>query len=97
MRLESPTSVGMATLAHVISVLSYCDHKHYFSKYEKVEKTHQEVLDETKLCREILAVADSPSEDEVVISCMQENLNATLQEEEVAQKVMSTGDSLLIT
>ena len=55
---------------------------------EKVEKAHQEALDEAKLCREILTVADPPSENEIEISRKQENLNAAPQKEAEAKEVM---------
>ena len=75
-----------AFLVHIISALSYCDHKHYFSKHEKAEKAHQVVVDETKLCRQILAVANPTSEDVVEISYKQENLNVALKKEADAQE-----------
>ena len=55
-------SSNEAFLVHIISALSYFECEHYFSKYEKAEKSYQAVVDETKLCREILTVADLPSE-----------------------------------
>ena len=76
-----------AFLVHLISVLSYCDCKHYFSKYEKVEKVHCEVEDEVKLCRKILAIEDPLSEDEIEISCEQENLDAALEKEAESMEV----------
>ena len=61
-----------------VSVKVYIISQHYFYKYEKAEKAHQEAADETKFCREILAVTEPPSEDEKN-SHKQENLNIALQ------------------
>ena len=63
-------------LVHVISVLATVTVSITSPRYEKTEKTekaHQEVADEIKLCKDSLAIADPPSEDEVEISCKQEN------------------------
>ena len=78
-----------AFLVHVISALSYCDRKHYFSKYEKAEKAHWDAEDEVKLCRDILAIEDPSSEDVVLLelSHEQENLNAALEKEAETKEV----------
>ena len=73
MRLESPTSIGTPAATKLFLSTSSVHsatvaHEDYFSKYKTVEKAYQTALDITKLCRDILNVAQPPSEDEVEIS-----------------------------